>query len=122
MAQINVSELFKQIRLKLKLQWVAGLDGGNKVLTSGTVTKPSLALVGHLNFVHPNRVQVLGCAEMDYLRNLSIIAMQQSDCQFIFYGFAAIVVANGEKHHRNCLTPPTKATRPYLLRPCKAHN
>ena len=70
MAQINVAELFKQTRRKLKLNWIAGLNGGSNTLTSETVTKPSLALIGHLNFVHPNRVQVLGCAEMDYLRSL----------------------------------------------------
>jgi HPr kinase/phosphorylase len=97
MAQINVAELFKQIRRKLKLKWIAGFDGGNKILTSNTVTKPSLALIGHLNFVHPNRVQVLGCAEMDYLRDLSIIAMQQAINNLFSTDLAAVVVANGEK-------------------------
>ena len=97
MAQINVSELFKQTRLKLKLNWIAGLDGGTKQLNSEKVTKPSLALIGHLNFVHPNRVQVLGCAEMDYLRSLSIIAMQQAISNLYSTDLAAIVVANGEK-------------------------
>jgi HPr kinase/phosphorylase len=97
MAQITVAELFKQIRHKLKLKWIAGFDGGKKILTSNTVTKPSLALIGHLNFVHPNRVQVLGCAEMDYLRDLSIIAMQQSINNLFSTDLAAVVVANGEK-------------------------
>ena len=70
MAEISVAQLFRDTRRNLKLTWVAGIDGGDNLLTSETVTKPSLALIGHLNFVHPNRVQVLGCAEMDYLRSL----------------------------------------------------
>jgi HPr kinase/phosphorylase len=97
MAQINVAELFKETRLKLKLNWVAGLEGGTNQLLSEKVTKPSLALIGHLNFVHPNRVQVLGCAEMDYLRSLSIIAMQQAISNLYSTDLAAVVVANGEK-------------------------
>ena len=97
MAQINVADLFKQTRVKLKLNWIAGLDGGTKQLNSEAVTKPSLALIGHLNFVHPNRVQVLGCAEMDYLRSLSIIAMQQAITNLYSTDLAAVVVANGEK-------------------------
>ena len=97
MAQINVADLFKETRLKLKLNWIAGLDGGNNQLNSEKVTKPSLALIGHLNFVHPNRVQVLGCAEMDYLRSLSIIAMQQAIANLYATDLAAVVVANGEK-------------------------
>lgn len=97
MAQINVAELYKNTRLKLKLNWIAGLEGGINQLLSEKVTKPSLALIGHLNFVHPNRVQVLGCAEMDYLRSLSIIAMQQAISNLYSTDLAAVVVANGEK-------------------------
>ena len=97
MAQINVAELFKLTRRKLKLNWVAGLDGGFKSLTSETVTKPSLALIGHLNFVHPNRVQVLGCAEMDYLRSLDTSEALRAIANLYSTGLAAVIVANGEK-------------------------
>lgn len=117
MAQINVDELFIQIRRKLKLQWVAGLEGGNKILNSGTVTKPSLALVGHLNFVHPNRVQVLGCAEMDYLRNLSIIAMQQAVSNLFATNLAAVVVANGEKAPEELLNAANRTNTPLFTSP-----
>jgi HPr kinase/phosphorylase len=96
MAQINVAELFKETRRKLKLSWVAGLNGGLKTLTSGTVSKPSLALIGHLNFVHPNRVQVLGCAEMDYLSSLTQEHAKQSIENLFSTDLAAIIVANGE--------------------------
>ena len=101
MAKIDVAELYKHTRLKLKLNWVAGLDGGLNQLNSQQVTKPSLALIGHLNFVHPNRVQVLGCAEMDYLRSLSIIAMQQAIANLYSTDLAAVVVANGEKDRKS---------------------
>lgn len=97
MAQINVAELFKQTRRKLKLNWVAGLNGGSNTLTSETVTKPSLALIGHLNFVHPNRVQVLGCAEMDYLRSLEAADAARSIANLYSTDLAAVIVANGEK-------------------------
>ena len=110
MAQINVSELFKQTRLKLKLIWIAGLEGGLNQLDSEKVTKPSLALIGHLNFVHPNRVQVLGCAEMDYLRSLGSTPMQQAISNLYSTDLAAVVVANGEK-------PPNE-----LINAANAHN
>lgn len=97
MAQINVAELFKQTRRKLKLNWIAGLNGGSNTLTSETVTKPSLALIGHLNFVHPNRVQVLGCAEMDYLRSLPTMEAVRAIENLYSTDLAAVIVANGEK-------------------------
>lgn len=97
MAQINVAELYKQTRRKLKLKWVAGLNGGFKTLTSETVSKPSLALIGHLNFVHPNRVQVLGCAEMDYLHSLKEADAIHAIGNLYSTDLAAVIVANGEK-------------------------
>ena len=120
MAQINVSELYKETRLKLKLNWVAGLDGGLNQLKSENVTKPSLALIGHLNFVHPNRVQVLGCAEMDYLRSLSIIGMQQAISNLYATDLAAVVVANGEKPPKELMTTANTHNTPLFTSPMQS--
>lgn len=96
MPQISVNQLFADKGDKLGLTWVAGKGGGNKLLTSDRVQKLSLALIGYLNFVHPNRVQVLGCAEMDYLRSLAPEALNQSINNLFGTELAAIIVANGE--------------------------
>jgi HPr kinase/phosphorylase len=120
MAQINVAELFKETRLKLKLNWVAGLDGGLNQLNSENVTKPSLALIGHLNFVHPNRVQVLGCAEMDYLRSLSIIAMQQAISNLYSTDLAAVVVANREKPPKELILAANAHNTPLFTSPMQS--
>ncbi len=120
MAQINVAELYKDTRLKLKLNWVAGLEGGINQLLSEKVTKPSLALIGHLNFVHPNRVQVLGCAEMDYLRSLSIIAIQQAISNLYSTDLAAVVVANGEKPPKELILAANVHNTPLFTSPMQS--
>ena len=97
MAEINVTQLFKDTRTRLKLSWVAGLNGGDNLLTSQTISKPSLALIGHLNFVHPNRVQVLGCAELDYLQSLKVEDLKTSIHNLFSTDLAAVIVANDEK-------------------------
>lgn len=96
MTQISVQRLFEDTRQKLDLAWIAGGGGGSRLLTSETVQKPSLALIGHLNFVHPNRVQVLGAAEMDYLRGLSAADLQQAIDNLYSTEVAAVIVANDE--------------------------
>ncbi|OYY94215.1 MAG: HPr kinase/phosphorylase [Hydrogenophilales bacterium 28-61-23] len=93
---ITVAQLFHSASDRLHLSWIAGHNGGGKLLTSDTVQKPSLALIGHLDFVHPNRVQVLGCAEMDYLRNLSPEDLAQAIEHLFSTEIAAVVVANNE--------------------------
>ena len=97
MTEISVHQLHQETRRKLKLTWVAGKSGGDNLLNSETVSKPSLALTGHRNFVHPNRVQVLGCAEMDYLNGLNEQDQKQAVEHLFAQKLAALIVANGEK-------------------------
>ena len=96
MPQITVQRLFEETRQKLELTWVSGATGGAKLLTSETVQKPTLALIGHLNFVHHNRVQVLGAAEMDYLRSLDADGLHQAITHLYSTELAAVIVANSE--------------------------
>jgi len=120
MAQINVAELFKQTRRKLKLNWIAGLAGGSNTLTSETVTKPSLALIGHLNFVHPNRVQVLGCAEMDYLRSLQSVDAVRAIENLYSTDLAAVIVANGEKAPDSLIAAADAHAAPLFTSPLRS--
>ncbi|HRK78221.1 MAG TPA: HPr(Ser) kinase/phosphatase [Thiobacillus sp.] len=96
LSRVSVATLFRDMAEQLGLQWVAGLDGGQRTLSSETIHKPTLALIGHLNFVHPNRVQVLGPAEMDYLRGLSESGLQEAIEHLFSSELAAIVVSHGE--------------------------
>src|SRR5512135_1217460 len=96
LSHVSVETLFRDLADQLGLQWVAGRNGGGRTLSSETIQKPTLALIGHLNFVHPNRVQVLGCAEMDYLRKLDGGALQKAIDNLFSTELAAVVVANGE--------------------------
>ncbi|MGB4811156.1 MAG: HPr(Ser) kinase/phosphatase [Methylophilaceae bacterium] len=120
MAQISVSELYKQTRRKLKLSWLAGLNGGFKTLTSGTVSKPSLTLIGHLNFVHPNHVQVLGCAEIDYLRKQSEEQANQSISSLFSTELAAVIVANANKAPENLISAANEHNTPLFTSPLQS--
>lgn len=96
LSHVSVTTLFRDMSEQLDLQWVAGHKGGHRTLSSETIQKPTLALIGHLNFVHPNRVQVLGCAEMDYLRNLPDPELKDAIDHLFSTELAAIIISNGE--------------------------
>jgi HPr kinase/phosphorylase len=70
MAQVSIARLFEDNREKLKLEWVAGRNGGAKALNSELTKDSSRGLIGHLNFIHPNLIQVLGASEVAYLNGL----------------------------------------------------
>jgi HPr kinase/phosphorylase len=95
-SHVSVETLFRDMAEQLSLQWVAGRNGGQRTLSSETIQKPTLALIGHLNFVHPNQVQVLGCAEMDYLRGLPESGLLDAIDHLFSTELAAVIVSNDE--------------------------
>src|SRR6266550_1691786 len=58
MLQINVAQLYDDNREKLGLAWIGGKAGGATRLWRDSTGVA--ALVGHLNLIHPNRIQMLG--------------------------------------------------------------
>lgn len=95
MPSITVRKLYQDNCQKLNLAWVAGASGTDNRI-SNDEQRPTLALVGHINLIHPNRIQVFGVAEIDYLNRLPSEAGRQMLDQLFSLSMAAVIVANGE--------------------------
>ena len=95
---LTAKDVYEAQRETLKLTWVAGQEGANRLLELATARFPGMALVGHLNFVHPNRVQVIGASELAYL-NLRITPDARKSALSDLFSCASsaiVIVANGE--------------------------
>jgi HPr kinase/phosphorylase len=93
MFQISVARLYEQNRDKLQLAWIAGKAGGETPLQRDSTDAP--ALVGHLNLIHPNRVQVFGTHEAAHLGSLDPSGLQSLLAELFSARPAAIVFAEG---------------------------
>ena len=96
MRQVSIEKLFAENQQRLGLNWLGGREGGNRVLIGEAALKPTIGQVGHMNFIHPFRVQLIGAAEAAYLRGLPEDALQGSIGRLFTTELAAIIVANGE--------------------------
>jgi HPr kinase/phosphorylase len=95
--KLTTNDLFEGQAQALKLKWVAGRAGGARLLEPAHAKYPGMALVGHLNFVHPNRIQVIGDAELGYLKKLAAEARAEAVRDlFACRSTAAVIVANGK--------------------------
>jgi HPr kinase/phosphorylase len=66
---ITVAHFFETYREKLKLEIVTGSTGLHRVIHESTVNRPALALTGFFKYFAHKRVQVLGAAEMTFIRS-----------------------------------------------------
>ncbi len=69
--RISARELFESLQDRLALRWIGSAQrGGERTLerSEQQVRRPSLA--GYLNVIHPNKVQIIGAAELAWLDTL----------------------------------------------------
>ena len=68
---VSADVLFEEFRATLKWEWVAGLGASERRFDEGAVraARSGADLVGHLNYIHPYRIQILGEREIAYLTN-----------------------------------------------------
>jgi len=131
MPQVSIARLFEDNREKLRLEWVAGRSGADKELNSELTKDSSKGLIGHLNLIHPNLIQVVGASEAAYLRSLdpdncrSVLAATKELACFIIAGVEetpAPLAAVAESTHTALFRSPLPSVelmwmlRPYLAR------
>jgi len=107
--QVSVEKLYADNQQRLGMEWIAGRDGGDRMLTGEAELKPTIGQVGHMNFIHPFRIQILGAAEIAFLRGLVDPELEREIDRLFTNELAVIVVANAG-------TAPE-----YLIAQCDAH-
>lgn len=99
MPSISVRRLYADNQHKLQLAWAAGNSGADNRI-GVEADKPVLALVGHLNFIHPNQVQVIGVAELEFLRRMEEESDTYGDLSGIIDRTRPLREVQGEERHK----------------------
>lgn len=92
MLQISVAQLHEDNCEKLGLAWLAGRPGGGEVVRRDT--SDGAALVGHLNLIHPNAIQVIGSHEAAYLDSFDAGAFDHVLTSLFAARPSAIIIAD----------------------------
>ena len=111
---LTAEDVYEAQHETLKLAWVGGRAGASRLLELATARFPGMALVGHLNFVHPNRVQVIGANEKAYLYDHITSAARKEALAEIFGSpsSAIVIVANDETIPDDMLEAANTAAMP----------
>ena len=90
---LNVAAFFESYREPLRLTWITGQAGEDRHISGPSFE--SADLVGHLNLIHPNRIQVLGAAEVDYYNQLDPQRRSYLTAELLSGRPPALVIADG---------------------------
>ena len=74
---ISVAHFFETYGARLKLELITGRDGLHRLIREPAINRPALALTGFFKYFANKRIQVLGAAEMTFLRTLGEKAQRE---------------------------------------------
>ncbi|ASK28174.1 HPr(Ser) kinase/phosphatase [Neisseria chenwenguii] len=123
MPSVSVRQVYQDNQYKLQLAWEAGNSGADSRI-GVEADKPVLALVGHLNFIHPNQIQVVGVAEAEYLARLESGELAYDFDALFNIPMSLVIVANDLPvsprlrdfcHTRSIPLLTSKLESPYLM-------
>ncbi|MCW5620781.1 MAG: HPr kinase/phosphorylase [Burkholderiales bacterium] len=108
MPSVSVAQLFKENQEALQLSWVDGENFAEAGLDTRHINQSNEGIIGHLNFYHPNWIQIFSRTEAAYFASISGAECAQSLARLQESGLACIIVSDNE--------PATPALRDFAAR------
>ena len=116
---LTAAELVRRFADRLDLNWVCSRSHASERELTATSFRARPSLVGFLNLIHPNRIQVLGEEEQQWLDKLDAKQRWETIAQIFDARPAAVIVAEGlevgsdlEEQARETGTPLLTSGRP----------
>lgn len=95
MPHITVGHFYANHAERLGLRLEGASRGLNRKIREPTINRPGLALAGFYNYFAAKRVQVLGAAELSYLRSLNAVGLREKLGELFARNIPCVVVARG---------------------------
>jgi HPr kinase/phosphorylase len=97
MPQLSVAQLFDDNADALKLAWLSGPRDPSPTLASSEINDSSQGLIGHLNLVHPNWIQIFSRTEAAYFGSLSEEDQREALTRLTGSGLVCVILSDGEQ-------------------------
>ena len=111
MDRISARQLYDGVHERMALRWVSGMRGESRVLEPGAAQARRPSLIGYLNVIYPNKVQILGTEELDWLDGLDSRQRWEVMHKIAAYQPLALVMTKDQRCRRTCAKPPRNPTR-----------
>ncbi len=96
MPRVSATQLFEDTRGKLQLAWAGGSASPGNWLDSQRISASAQGLIGHLNVIHPNWIQVLSPTEIRHLDELGPDGTAQVVDKLRSSSLACVIVSDSQ--------------------------
>ncbi len=121
MDRLTARELFDSVAERLGLRWIAGLNGGSRAIEPAEKQSRRPSLVGYLNVIYPNKLQIIGTEELGFLDGLDSRQRWDVIQKIMAYKPTALVVTKDQKIPSDMREAADETATPLWSSPNRGH-
>ncbi|MCR6700115.1 MAG: HPr(Ser) kinase/phosphatase [Dokdonella sp.] len=121
MDRVTAREIFDAVSERLALRWVSGMRGENRVIEPVGAQTRRPSLVGYLNIIYPNKVQIIGTEELNYLDGLDSRQRWETIERVMNYKPIALVVTKDQAVPADLREAADESQTPLWASPKRGH-
>jgi HPr kinase/phosphorylase len=120
-SRLTAREVFDSLSERMALRWIAGQRGADRVVETGESLQRRPSVVGYLNIIYPNRIQIVGNEELRYLDGLDPKQRWDTVSKIVGYRPAAIVITRDQALPADVREAAEESGTPVWVSPRRGH-
>ncbi|HJU40235.1 MAG TPA: HPr(Ser) kinase/phosphatase [Tahibacter sp.] len=121
MDRLTARELYDSLSERMAMRWVAGVRGDERAIEPGDNHARRPSLVGYLNVIYPNKVQIIGTEELNYLDSLDSRQRWETVQKIINYRPTALIVTKDQSIPSDLRDAANESDTPLWHSPKRGH-
>ncbi len=121
MDRLTSRQLYDAVGERMQLRWVAGLRGEARAIEPGDKQSRRPSQIGYLNIIYPNKVQIIGTEELEYLDGLDSRQRWETIEKIMAYRSIALIVTKDQPIPGDLRDAAEESNTPLWASPKRGH-
>ena len=121
MDRLTSRQLYDAVGERMQLRWVAGLRGEGRAIEPGDKQSRRPSQIGYLNIIYPNKVQIIGTEELEYLDGLDSRQRWETIEKIMAYRSIALIVTKDQAIPGDMRDAAEESNTPLWASPKRGH-
>jgi len=119
--RISARQLYDGVHERMGLRWVSGMRGESRVLEPSTTKARRPSLIGYLNIIYPNKIQIIGTEELNFLDGLDSRQRWEVIHKVAAYQPVALIVTKDQPVPADLREVAEETNTPLWISPQRGH-
>jgi len=119
--RISARQLYDGVHERMALRWVSGMRGEARVIDPGATQSRRPSMIGYLNVIYPNKIQIIGSEELNFLDGLDSRQRWEVMHKIAAYQPVALIVTKDQAIPADLREVAEETNTPLWISPKRGH-